>query len=148
MEPTHAVQQSGTNPSIVVLSMNLTVLYANCGGISVLQSLDPTTVLATFSEALPSVLASLTDRILKDIEMRHAQDAYVPFFFTCAIEGFGKTWHCRAFGIPSRDKIDNSRIVLLFSDHPSIGHREKLADVGLPLGKTANQELIEMKGMA
>jgi hypothetical protein len=63
-----------------------------------------------------SVLAYLADGILKDIDVRRMLRAYAPFSITCSIQGPARIWYCRAFGLPSQDEIDRSRIVLLFSD--------------------------------
>lgn len=114
---TQAVQHGETSSAIVVLSSSLVVLYANRGGAAVLRELKDTTEPASMQGPAP-VLAYLADGILKEIEIRRMLRTYAPFSSTCSIQGPSRIWYCQAFGLPSHDEIDRSRIVLLFSDKP------------------------------
>ena len=118
IEGTHTVQQGDTSPAIVVLSPSLVVLYANRGGTAVLQELKGTEEEAAL-QIPASVLVYLVDGILKNIDVRRKSHLYAPFSIRCSIQGPARVWYCQAFGLPSRDEIDRSRIVLLFSDKPT-----------------------------
>jgi hypothetical protein len=113
---TRAIQQGEISSAIVVLSSSLLVLYANRGGLAVLRELKDSKEASLQIPA--SVLAYLADGILKDIDVRRMLRAFAPFSITCSIQGPTRILYCRAFGLPSRDEIDRSRIVLLFSDKP------------------------------
>lgn len=116
-EETHAVQQGDTSSAIVVLSSSLAVLYANRGGTAVLRELKGTGDEASLQIPAP-VLAYLADGILKHIDIRRMLRLYAPFSIMCSIQGPGRIWYCHAFGLPSQDEIDRSRIVLRFSGKP------------------------------
>jgi hypothetical protein len=121
---TQADQNRETSPAIVVLSSSLVVLYANRGGAAVLRELKDTGEQASI-QIPATVLAYLADGILKNIDMRRMLHAYTPFSITCSIQGPARIWYCQAFGLPSHDEIDRSRIVLLFSDKPPRGGEAK-----------------------
>lgn len=116
-EGTHAVQQGHRSPAIVVLSSSLLVVHANRGGIAVLRELKGDGEDGSLQIPAP-VLAYWADGILKDIAVRRMLRIYTPFLLSCSIEGPARIWYCQAFGFPSQDEIDRSRIVLLFSDNP------------------------------
>jgi hypothetical protein len=141
---TQADQNRETSPAIVVLSSSLIVLYANRSGAAVLRELKDTGEQASIQIPAP-VLAYLADGILKNIDMRRMLHAYTPFSITCSIQGPARIWYCQAFGLPSHDEIDRSRIVLLFSDKPPRGgeakrrkpltaspHRQAFLDIPVP----------------
>ena len=120
VEETQAVHHGETSSAIVILSSSLVVLYANRGGAAVLRELKDTGEQASIQIPAP-VLAYLADGILKDIDIRRMLRVYAPFSITCSIQGPARIWYCQAFGLPSHDEIDRSRIVLLFSDKPPRG---------------------------
>jgi hypothetical protein len=120
LEGTHAVPQGDTSPAIVVLSSSLVVLYANRGGTAVLRELKGSEEESSLQIPAP-VLAYLADGILKNIDVRRMSRVYTPFSIICSIQGPSRIWYCQAFGLPSADEIDRSRIVLLFSDKPARG---------------------------
>ena len=115
IEGTHTVQQGDKSPAIVVLSSSLVVLYANRGGMTVLRELKDTRDEVSLQNPAP-VLAYLAYGILKNIDVRRMSHVYAPFSISCSIQGPARIWYCQAFGLPSPDEIDRSRIVLLFSD--------------------------------
>jgi hypothetical protein len=84
----------------------------------------------------PPVLGYLAEGILKDIDIRRTLRNYASFSMTCSIQGPARIWHCQAFGLPSRDEIDRSRIVLLFSDKPPRGGA---VERGKPLAASSNR---------
>jgi hypothetical protein len=84
------------------------------------------------------VLAYLADGILKHIDIRRMLRVYAPFSMTCSIQGPARIWYCRAFGLPSSNEIDRSRIVFLFSDKPSYaGATERQTPVAVPSSRPA-----------
>jgi hypothetical protein len=123
---TCSVDQDGSSSGLVVLSTSLAVLYADPGGTVVLRSLRPATIRDMLSTRIPPLLAYLADGILKAIDIRRMQHTYAPFGIKYTLKGPTRTWYCQAFGLPSRDEIDKSRIVLLFSDRPPNGNRGKM----------------------
>jgi hypothetical protein len=111
-----------------VLSSSLVVLYANRRGTTVLRELKDTEE-ASLQVPAP-VLAYLADGILKNIDIRRMLRVYAPLSMTCSIQGPARIWYCQAFGLPSSNKIDGSRIVFLFSDKPPrVGSTEQRAIV-------------------
>jgi hypothetical protein len=81
----------------------------------------------------PPVLGYLAEGILKDIDIRRTSRVCAPFSMTCSIQGPARTWHCQAFGLPSQDESDRSRIVFLFSDKPPYaGTTERQNPVAAP----------------
>jgi len=113
----HVARHQDTSSAIVVLSSSLAVLYASRGGMAVLRDLKGANEGESLQIPAP-VLAYLADGILKHIDVRRMLHMYEPFSIPCSIQGPTGTWYCQAFGLPSRDEIDRSRIVMLFSDKP------------------------------
>ena len=120
VDQTCVVRHHDTSSAIVVLSSSLAVLYASRGGMTVLRDLKGTNEGESLQIPAP-VLAYLADGILKHIDVRRMLHLYEPFSIPCSIQGPTGTWYCQAFGLPSRDEIDRSRIVMLFSDKPPRG---------------------------
>jgi hypothetical protein len=88
--------------------------------------------------APPPVLAYLADGILKHIDIQRMLRVYAPFSMTCSIQGPARIWHCHAFGLPSSNEIDRSRIVFLFSDKPPYaGATERQMPVANSLSRPA-----------
>jgi len=124
VDQTRVVRHHDTSSAIVVLSSSLAVLYASRGGMTVLRDLKGTNEGESLQIPAP-VLAYLADGILKHIDVRRMLHLYEPFSIPCSIQGPTGTWYCQAFGLPSRDEIDRSRIVMLFSDKPPCSSSEK-----------------------
>jgi hypothetical protein len=121
-------QQGDTSPAIVVLSSSLVVLYANRDGTAVLRELKDTEE-ASLRVPAP-VLAYLANGILERIDIRRMVRVYAPFSMTCSIQGPARIWYCQAFGLPSPNETNRSRIVFLFSDKPPrVGSTEQRAIV-------------------
>lgn len=123
-DQTCVVRHHDTSSAIVVLSSSLAVLYASRGGMTVLRDLKGTNEGESLQIPAP-VLAYLADGILKHIDVRRMLHLYEPFSIPCSIQGPTGTWYCQAFGLPSRDEIDRSRIVMLFSDQPPRSSSER-----------------------
>jgi len=128
VKESRAVRHSATSSAIVVLSSSLAVLYASPGGLAVLRDLKGTNEGELLQIPAP-VLAYLADGILKNIDVRRMLHVYEPFSIPCSIQGPTGIWYCQAFGLPSRDEIDRSRIVMLFSDKPPHGRSAEQRDL-------------------
>jgi hypothetical protein len=139
VKETPLVQQGDASPAIVVLSSRLVVLHANRGGMAVLRELKESEEASILVP--PPVLAYLADGILKNIDIRRMLRVYAPFSMTCSIHGPARIWHCQAFGLPSQDESDRSRIVFLFSAKPPYtGNTERQMPVARSSSRPAQLE--------
>lgn len=105
------------NPGIVVLSSSLQCLHLNRRAVTLLTQLERSGSRAGTDWNLTAPLHPLCHDIIATLRERLALRNFTPFYRYHAVGNSEQELLLKGFGLPDRNGLSHSRIVLLLSSH-------------------------------